>query len=154
MNHVLRNSVTKYRCTKTALRSTMSLPYPISPGGDNSSTVAVPPADVDNRPSYYPGTTEPVVTMAAAAGYPMPHPGGCSGWPYQPEYPVGYPAPAAQYPPEQYPGYAPSPPQPGFMPGYPPPQDSCAYPPAAPYMQNTYPDPRNGFAIKCWFESL
>ena len=128
----------------------MSLPYPISPGGDNSA-VAVPPADVDNRPSYYPGTTEPVVTVAAAAGYPMPYPGGCSvGWPYQPEYPVGYPpAPAAQqYPPEQYPGYAPSgyalPPQ---VPGYPPPQDSYAYPPVAPYMQNTYPDPRNGFDL-------
>ena len=129
----------------------MSLPYPLSPGEDNSFTVAVPPADVDNRPSYYPGTTEPVVTVAAAAGYPMPYPGGCSvGWPYQPEYPVGYPAAAApQYPPEQYPGYEPSSyPPPPQVPGYPPPPDSCAYPSAAPYMQNTYPDPRNDLLSK------
>ena len=131
----------------------MSLPYPISPPmtGDNSATI--PPGDVDNRPSYYPGTTEPMVTMASAAGYPMPFPGGCSGWPQQPGYPqdIGYPGyPAAQYPTEQpfqYPGYAP--PQPGYpqppsaVPGYLP-QDFPACPTAAAYPQ-PFPCPRNGF---------
>ena len=134
----------------------MSLPYPVSPpmmGDTNAATI--PPGDVDNRPSFYPGTTEPMVTMAPAADYPMPYPGGCSGWP-QPGYPEqpGYPGyPAAQYPaeqPAQYPGYAPQqpgyPPPPQVMPGYPP-QDSPAYPTAASYLQ-TFPSPRNGFQFQ------
>ena len=138
----------------------MSLPYPVSPPmmGDNSATAAaILPGDIDNRPSYYPGTTEPMVTMVpATTGYPQPYP----GWPQQ-EYPQqsgypGYPA-APQYPPEQpaqYPGYAPHQqgyPPPPPVPGYPP-QDPAAYPVAASYLQypqNTY-DPRNGFTHQIW----
>ena len=128
----------------------MSLPYPSM----DPSVGAIPPGDVDNRPSYYPGTTEPMVTMAEAAGYPMPHPGGCSGYypqpggypqqpgayPHQPGYYPDYPAAAPQYPPQaaQYPDYS-APPQ---MPTAPIAYPSEHYPP------HPYPTDRDYFLTR------